>query len=391
MGAAVARRGHKIALLGGDGVGPEVLREGRRVLEAVEERYGLDFDLQELACGAQLYQKTGREWAEGAFEFCKEEADAILLGAVGWPGVNLPNGDIAGAGIVFGLRFGLDLYANVRPTKLYRGVPHKISNAFQTVWKPENVDFTIIRENTEGLYAPIRGSLTRGGQEEVAIDNNVITHKGAERVIRRAFELAERQGGTPADGKKKVTCIDKANVLRGSQLFRRVYDVVAKEYPGIERDYAYVDAFTQWMIRNPESYHVCVTTNMLGDIVTDLASVLQGGMGMAAGGNIGDEHAMFEPIHGSAPKYVGQNKVNPVATILSVKMMLEWLGERHDEDKLLRAAQGIETAVQATLDAGVKTYDLGGEHTCSQVGEAVARHLLQPERAPTKRATRGKR
>jgi isocitrate/isopropylmalate dehydrogenase len=386
----VARRTYKVALLGGDGVGPEVVREGRRVLEAAEERYGLDLALHDLGCGAQLYQKTGREWKEGAFEFCKEEADAILLGAVGWPGVNLPNGDIAGAGVVFGLRFGLDLYANVRPTKLYRGVPHKIGNAFQNVWKPENVDFTIIRENTEGLYAPIRGSLTRGGIEEVAIDNNVITRKGAERVIRRAFDLAKRQGTAPADGKKKVTCIDKANVLRGSQLFRRVYDEVAAKYAGIERDYAYVDAFTQWMVRNPEGYHVCVTTNMLGDIVTDLASVLQGGMGMAAGGNIGDEHAMFEPIHGSAPKHVGQDKVNPVATILSVKMMFEWLGERHDDAKLLTAAQGIETAVQATLEAGVKTYDLGGTHTCSQVGADVARRISSPEAAPAKRPAKAK-
>jgi isocitrate/isopropylmalate dehydrogenase len=382
----VPGRAYKIALLGGDGVGPEVIRQGRRVMEAAAERFNLPLDLHDLQCGAQLYQKSGREWAEGHFEFCREEADAILLGAVGWPGVSLPDGNIAGAGVVFGLRFGLDLYANVRPTKLYRGVPHKIHQGFQEVWRPELVDFTIIRENTEGLYTPIRGSLERGGIEELAIDNNVITRKGAERVIRRAFELAKAWGKAPGDGKKRVTCIDKANVLRGSQLFRRVYDEVAAEYKGIARDYAYVDAFTQWMVRNPESYHVAVTTNMLGDIVTDLASVLQGGMGMAAGGNIGDEHAMFEPIHGSAPKYMGQDKVNPVATVLSVKMMFEWLADQRRDRKLREAASAIEAAVEATLAAGVKTYDLGGSHSCSQVGAAIAKAVAKPERALKARA-----
>lgn len=381
----MGKNSYQIALLPGDGVGPEVIQEGRRVLEAAAERFDLNFKLESLKGGAQLYQKTGREWEEGAFEFCREEADAILLGAVGWPDVSLPNGDIAGAGVVFGLRFGLDLFANVRPTKLYRGVPHKIHDGFQDVWKPEKVDFTIIRENTEGLYAPIRGSLNRGGVEELAIDDNVITRKGAERVIRFAFDLADRRGAALGDGRKRVTCIDKANVLRGSQLFRRVYDEVARDHPKVAKDYAYVDAFTQWMVRNPENYHVCVTTNMLGDIVTDLASVLQGGMGMAAGGNVGDAHAMFEPIHGSAPKHAGQDKVNPVATILAVKMMLEWLGDRHHDAKLHQAGQAVEAAVQATLERGVKTYDLGGHHTCSQVGEACAKAVLAEQKVAARK------
>jgi isocitrate/isopropylmalate dehydrogenase len=379
----VSKKTYKVALLPGDGVGPEVVAQAVKVLEAVQERFGFNLSTERFDCGAQYYQNTGKEWGEGAFEACTKEMDAMLLGAVGWPGVSLPDGNIAGAGVVFGLRFGLDLYANVRPTKLFRGVPHKISNAFSQVWKPENVNFTIIRENTEGLYSPARGGITRGGLEEIAIDNNIITRKGAERVIRYAFETA-KTGGAPVDGKKRVTCIDKANVLRGSQFFRRVFDEIGAQHPTIERDYAYIDAFTQWILRNPEFYHVGVATNMFGDIVTDLASVLQGGMGMAAGGNIGDKHAMFEPIHGSAPKYTGQDKVNPMATVLATEMMLRWLDKMHGDAKLVAAADAIDTAVQATLDANVKTYDLGGKHTCSQVGDHIAKLLRVAEPATTR-------
>ncbi len=378
----MAKKSYKIALLPGDGVGPEVVKEGERVLAAANDRFSLGLELRTLGCGAQLYEKTKKEWEDGAFEYCKKDADAILLGAVGWPGVSLPNGDIAGAGVVFGLRFGLDLYANVRPTKLYRGVPHKVSNAFTQVWKPENVDFTVVRENTEDLYAPIRGSLTRGGVEELAVDSGVVTRKGAERVIKYAFELAKKEGRAPSDKKKRVTCVDKSNVLRGSQLFRKIFDEIGAGYPGIERDYAYIDAFTQWIIRNPENYHVGVTTNMFGDIATDLAAVLQGGMGMAAGGNIGDKYAMFEPIHGSAPKHTGQDKVNPMATVLAGKMMLEWLGDRYSDAKLREAAKAMEDALQETLNRGIKTYDLGGKHACSQVGTAVAAAVARPEAAP---------
>lgn len=385
----MSKKTYKIALLGGDGVGPEVVRQGQRVLEAVEERFSLGLELHDLKMGAQHYQKTGKEWDEGAFEFCRDEADAILLGAVGWPGVSLPNGDIAGAGVIFGLRFGLDLYANVRPTRLYPGVPHKIHAGFQQVWDPAKVNFTIIRENTEGFYTPARGTLARGGVEEVATDTGVITRKGAERVVRYAFELAKREGAAPSDGKKRVTCIDKANVLRGSQFMRRVYDEVAAGYPMVEKDYAYVDAFTQWIVRNPENYHVGVAENMFGDIVTDLASVLQGGMGMAAGGNIGDRHAFFEPIHGSAPKYVGQDKVNPMATVLASQMMLDWLARRNDDRKLAEAAKAIEQAVVDTLAANVKTYDLGGAHKCSEVGAEIARRIVGgSKRTPAKAAVR---
>lgn len=362
----------KIVLLAGDGAGPEVMREAVKILKAIEPAFDLSFDLVPFPCGGQHYLDTGEEWPDGTFESCKA-ADAILLGAVGLPEAVLPNGEIAGIGVVFGLRFGLDLYANVRPTKLYPNVRHKIHSGFKQVWDPGKVDFVIVRENTEGLYTPTRGFLDRGGVKELAVDSRVITRKGAERVIRFAFDLARQRKGAPVDGSHKVTCVDKSNVTAGCKLFRAVYDEVAAHYPDIGRDYAYIDAFQQWLIRAPETYDVAVTSNVFGDIATDLAAVLQGGMGMAAGGNIGDEHAMFEPIHGSAPKHAGRDEVNPIAMILATQMMLDWLGRRKKHRGLREAAAAIETAVERTLAEGKRlTYDLGGNATCSEVGTAIA-------------------
>ncbi len=366
---------YRIVVLPGDGIGPEVIREGVKVVKAVEDLHGVDFELIPYPCGGRYYQETGMEWPEQSFDSCKA-ADAILLGAIGYTDVRLPNGDMAGVNVLFGLRFGLDLYANVRPCKLYPNVPHKIHDKFTQVWKPGQVDFVIIRENTEGLYVPARGWLKRGGVEELTVDNRIITRKGCERVIRFAFETSKKRSGAPKDGRRRVTCVDKSNVTAGCQLFRKVYDEVASHYRGIERDYALIDAFTQWIIKNPEFYDVAVTTNMFGDIVTDLASVLQGGMGMAAGGNIGEKHAMFEPIHGSAPKYEGQDKVNPLATVLAVHMMLDWLGERRRDKNLIEAAAAVEGAVEGVLKQGkTLTYDLGGKAKTSQVGDAIVAKL----------------
>ena len=363
---------YKLVLLPGDGVGPEVMREALKVLDAVEKRFGVAFDKVPIPCGGQHYLDTGEEWPDSAFDSCKS-ADAILLGAVGVPGATLPNGDIAGIGVLFGLRFGLDLYANVRPTKLYPNVRHKVHESFKQVWEPGKVDFVIVRENTEGLYTPARGFLDRGGTKELAIDSRLITRKGAERVIRFAFETSKARQGAPGDGKHRVTCVDKSNVTAGCKLFRAVYDEVAAKYPDIARDYAYIDAFQQWLVRTPETYDVAVTSNMFGDIATDLAAVLQGGMGMAAGGNIGDEHGMFEPIHGSAPKHAGLDEVNPTAMVLATQMMLEWLGHRKRDRALLQAAEATERAVSQVLKRGTHlTYDLGGTAKCSQVGTAIA-------------------
>ncbi len=222
----------------------------------------------------------------------------ILLGAVGWPDPDgngpplMENGHMAGHSAVLGNRMRLDLYANVRPVRLYPGVHHRIHGKSRHVWEPSQVDIIFVRENTEGLYSPTGGILAPGNVAQVGIDTRVITRRGSERVIRRAFEICQRKKrGAPADGKKRVTCIVKDNVLHGCRVFRDIFFEIGKEFPDIEKETAIVDAFTQWLVTKPEGYDVCVTTNMFGDIVTDLASVLQGGMGMAAGANIGDEHA----------------------------------------------------------------------------------------------------
>jgi len=373
---------YDLVLLPGDGIGPEVLREGTKVLRAVQDAFGVSFEMTTRQVGGQYYLDNGAEWPDGCYEECKT-ADAILLGAVGLPNATLPNGDLAGLGVIFAIRFGLDLYANVRPTKLYPNVKHKVHNTFKQFWEPGQVDFVIVRENTEGLYSPVHGYLSRGGIEELAIDDRIITRKGCERVIRYAFEMAKGRPGAPADGKHRVTCVDKSNVTVGCRLFRKVYGEVAFRYPAIEKDYALIDAFMQWIVRSPEVYDVCVTTNMFGDIATDLAAVLQGGMGMAAAGNIGDQHAMFEPIHGSAPKHAGKDVADPNATILAVHMMLEWLGRRKGDKTLLEASRAVERAVQAVLKEGrVLTYDLGGAAKCSDVGTAVAEALATETNSP---------
>ncbi|MCI4353218.1 MAG: isocitrate/isopropylmalate dehydrogenase family protein [Thermoplasmata archaeon] len=373
--------GYRIVLLPGDGTGPEVVRAGRQILDAAAEGAASPWTLDEHPAGALYYRDHGREW-EPASEQAARSADAILLGAVGWPGVSLPNGDIAGAGIIFGLRFGLDLFANVRPCRLYPGVRHSVSGEWKQVWASEKVDFVIVRENTEGLYTPIRGALRRGGETEVAIDTRVITRKGAERVIRYAFELSRRRGrGAPEDKKRRVTCVDKANVLRGCQFFREIFEEVGVQYPDVQREYAYVDAFSQWILRNPEHYDVVVTTNMFGDIVTDLAAVLQGGMGFAAGGNVNLTHGMFEPVHGSSPKHAGKNEINPFATFSAIEMMLRWLGERHEDPRMSAQADRVERAIARVLAAGTaRTYDQGGAVTTSEAGERVAEAIRSGER-----------
>jgi 3-isopropylmalate dehydrogenase len=369
----VKAAGYEIAVYPGDGTGPEVVREGRRVLDALAEGGSAPWHITEYPGGGQYFLKTGREWEPDAAAAART-ADAILVGAVGWPGATLPNGDLAGRALVLGLREGLDLYANVRPCKLYPGVLHRISGEFREVWAPKNVDLVVVRENTEDLYTPARGRLRRAEETEVAIDTRIITRKGSERVIRFAFELARaRSRGAPEDGVRRLTCVDKSNVMEGCRFFRETFDRVAGDYPEIERDYAYVDAFAQWLVRNPEHYNVVVATNMMGDIVTDLAAVLQGGMGFASGGNIGSEHGMFEPVHGSAPKYAGKNQANPFATFFAIEQMLRWLGGRHADARLMRQADRLERSLARTLAEGkTRTYDQGGTVTTRQAGERVA-------------------
>ncbi len=365
---------YEVVLLPGDGTGPEVVAQGRRVLDALASGAAAPWRLSEFPGGARYYQSHGKEWELEA-KAATQRADAILLGAVGWPGVQLPNGEIAGASLVLGLRRDLDLFANVRPCRLYPGVLHKISGSFRQVWDPRNVDFVVVRENTEDLYTPAHGRLSRGEETEVAVDTRIITRKGAERVIRYAFDLAERRDrGAPEDGRKRVTCVDKSNVLEGCRFFRETFDRVAADYADIERDYAYVDAFAQWVVRNPERYNVVVSTNLMGDIITDLAAVLQGGMGFAAGGNIGTAHAMFEPVHGSAPKYAGQDRINPFATFFAIEMMLRWIGDRHSDSRMKVQADRLERALISTIASGhARSYDQGGSAATSAVGDSVVR------------------
>ncbi len=379
---------YKLVSLPGDGTGPEVMREGMRVLEAVSRPLGVEWQVEEIPCGGKFYLEHGsRDWPEGSEEKCAG-ADLILLGAVGWPDphgsggpVIMSNGKMAGYSPVIGNRIKLNLYANIRPVKLYNGVRHRVHGTHKQIWEPGKVDIVFLRENTEGLYSQTGGKLSPGGKTDVAIDTRVITRRASEQIIRHAFELCRaRPQGAPKDGKKRVTAIVKDNVLHGCQLFRDIFFEIGKEYPEIEKETAIVDAFTQWLLGQPEYYNVCVTTNMFGDIVTDLASVLQGGMGMAVGANVGREHGMFEPIHGSAPKHAGKDKVNPMAMILAVKEGLDWLGLRKQDERLRQAAAAIETAVVGLLEAGEPlTYDIAGEAKaarCSEVGAAIAQRAV---------------
>src|SRR5262245_49753424 len=369
---------YHVVALPGDGTGPEVMAQGLRVLSAAEKAGLAAFRVESIDCGGQYYLKHGRDWPEGSEARCAA-ADVILLGAVGWPSpdgkgpVTMPDGRMAGWSPVLGNRFKLDLYANVRPIKMYPGIQHRIHGGSRRVWDADKVDMVIVRENTEGLYSGAGGVLAPGGRGHVAIDTRIITREASERVIRYAFELSRRRGrGAPKDGKKRVTCIVKDNVLRGCQLFHDVFREVGANYPDVEKDVAIVDAFTQWLIGQPEFYDVCVTTNMFGDIVTDLGSVLQGGMGMAVGCNVGDDHAMFEPIHGSAPKHAGKDKVNPMAMILCTGEALRWVGGRKENAALVRAGDAVENAVKSVLaSGGPLTYDLAGEERAAPMS-AVA-------------------
>ena len=358
---------YSIVLLPGDGTGVEVAQQSKRLLNALAEKCNISFDMMEIPCGGKYYLEHGRDWPEGSEDICAQ-ADLILLGAVGWPSpdgkgpVTMSDGKMAGYSPVIGNRLKLDLYANVRPVKLLSGVKHQISGASAQVWKPENVDMVFLRENTEGLYAGVSEVFTKDGITTKATDTRVITRRACERIVRMAFEIAQQRNGAPKDQVKRVTLIVKNNVLDGCRLFHEVFQEVGESFPEIEQETAIVDAFTQWLITQPERYDVCVTSNMFGDIVTDLAAVLQGGMGMAVGCNIGDNNAMFEPIHGSAPPLANQDKANPLAMLLAAAEGLKWLGKRHQDQGVSKAGNAVELAINELLVHGQPlTFDLVGE------------------------------
>jgi 3-isopropylmalate dehydrogenase len=347
---------YKIAVIPGDGTGPEVVEEGIKVLKRISERFDIQFEFTYFDYGGERYLKTGEVLPAGALETLKA-FHAIFLGAIGHPDVK-PG--ILETGILLTLRFGLDQYINLRPVKLYPNVETPLANK-----GPEDIDFVVVRENTEGLYAGIGGFLKKGTKDEVAIQEMINTRKGVERCIRYAFDYTRKRNKD-----KKLTLCAKTNVLTyAHDLWMRTFTEVAEEYPDIRTDYAHVDATTMWMVKNPEWFDVIVTTNMFGDIITDLGAMIQGGMGVAAGANINPEGvSMFEPIGGSAPKYTGKGMINPIAAILAGHMMLQVLGED-------LAADALEGSVIKTI-AQLKSMNAGQTgFSTSEIGDMVASGL----------------
>lgn len=352
-------RTYKIAVLPGDGIGREVIPEVRRVIvEAVGSADDIDLEFNEFECGGEYFLRTGQEWSEEAEVYTKTEADAILLGGIGAKGpdgktVRRPDGNLAGYSVVIGLRQELDLYANVRPLKLYEGVPTPLAGK-----GPNEIDMVIVRENTEGLYYPARGRVSEPDRD-FAYDLRMITAKGSERIARFAFDLAKDREGAPVDKVKRVTCVDKSNLLAGCQLFRETFDKVGEKYEGVTKDYAYVDAWTLLAVRKPEYYDVVVAPNAFGDIISDLGGALVGGLGMVPSGNIGEKYAVFEPVHGSAPDIAGTGQANPIAALLSTAMMFEWLGKKFDDKGPVKTAGWIRGVIEEVLREGkVRTPDL---------------------------------
>lgn len=358
---------YKISVLPGDGIGPEVTAEAVKVLREVEKKYDFVLEMEFFDAGAERFLKTGITMPEDTFNHCKA-ADAILMGAVGLPEARHPDGREVNGDVIFRLRFDLDLYAGVRPVKLYEGVTSPLRDV------SKGIDYVIVRENVEGLYASRTGGCNVRG--EVATDTIIMTRTGVTRIVEYAFKLAEKRNGRPVDGKSVVTCVDKANVLSSYAYFRSIYDEVASGYPNIHRDYAYVDAMTLYQVLSPHNYDVVVGENMFADIISDLSSATVGGLGMAPSGDIGDQHALFQPSHGTAPSIAGKNMANPIAMVLSSKMMLSWLGEKHGEERLITAGEEIEDAVKFVLKEGIYlTRDIGGKAGTSQVGDALVQRI----------------
>ena len=346
---------YRIAVIPGDGTGPEVISEGLKVLKVASARFGFALDLTHYDFGGGHYKRTGETLPVGAIDELKK-FDAIYLGAIGHPDVK-PG--ILEKGILLALRFSLDQYINLRPVKLYPGVWTPLKDK-----GPEEIDFVVVRENTEGLYTGSGGTLKKGTPDEVAIQTSINTRKGVERCLRFAFEFTRNR-----NRKKTLTLCGKTNVLTYAfDLWERAFhEIGAMDYPDIKREYAHVDATCMWMVKNPEWFDVIVTDNMFGDIITDLGAIIQGGMGIAAGGNLNPEGvSMFEPIGGSAPKYTGKNVINPLAAICAGQMMMDYLGEKD-------AAVAIEKAVMRVTGEKLKSLAAGKMgYSTTEVGDMVA-------------------
>jgi 3-isopropylmalate dehydrogenase len=350
----------KIAVIPGDGTGPEVTAEALKVLKAVAPSEGIQYELTPFDFGGERYLRTGETLPEGAVDELRK-FDAIFLGAVGHPQV-APG--VLEKGLLLELRFQLDQYINLRPVKLFPGVETPLAGR-----GPNDIDFVVVRENTEDLYCGTGGFLKKGTADEVASQTAVYTRKGCDRCIRWAFEFT-RQRNNP---KKMLTLVAKTNVLTfGHDLWWRTFQDVAKQYPDVKADYNHVDACCMWMVKNPDYYDVIVTTNMFGDIITDLAAVIQGGLGVAAGGNINPDPggvSMFEPMGGSAPKYTGQSVINPIAAINAMSMLLEQQGHKRAADRILKAIMQVTGTKMKSQAAGKMGYNT------QQVGDLVCEAL----------------
>ena len=361
---------YRIAIIPGDGVGPEVAAEAERVLDAAARTYGFTAETETFAWGCDRYLATGEMMPSNGLEDLRE-FDAIFLGCIG-DAEKVP--DHISLEMLLGIRQGFDQYVNLRPIRIFPGVSSPV-----TTVSPESLDMVVVRENTEGEYSRMGGIFKSGTPDAFALQTGVFTYKGCERVIRYAFDLARRRRKLGDQDKTgRVTNCTKSNALNYSMVFwDDVFAEVSADYPEIDTEVALVDALTMWFVKNPDWFDVVVASNLFGDIITDLGAMLQGGMGLAAGGNINPEGtypSMFEPIHGSAPKYTGQSRVNPIASIEAIRMMLDHLSE-------IEAADGIGAAVAATLSEGHhRTPDLGGTSRTNEVGSEVAR-LIAGRRA----------
>ncbi|MEM7164452.1 MAG: 3-isopropylmalate dehydrogenase [Planctomycetota bacterium] len=349
-------KSYKIAVVAGDGIGPEVVAEGLKVLKVASELGGFQYETKEFPYGSEHYLATGELMPDEAFDEIRG-FDAIYLGAIGDPRVEV---GLVERAVIAGLRFKLDLFVNLRPIKLWSENVCPLKGK-----KPEDIDFIVVRENTEDAYAGIGGHLKKGTPDEVALQEMIYTRKGVERVIRYSFELCRKR-----NKQKKLTLVDKANAIRAMDIWTRTFEEVGAEYPDIERDHAYVDAACMWMVKSPEAFDTVVTANLFGDIITDLGAMLQGGMGVAASGNIHPgQVSMFEPIHGSAPKYKGQGTACPVAAISAVQMMLDYLGESDVADK-------IENAIATLTQSGrIKSFDARSGLSSVECGDMIAEQL----------------
>ncbi len=354
----------RIAVLPGDGIGVDVTAEAVKVLRAAQRASGgFALELTEYDCGADCYRRTGDDLPEVTVRAARE-ADAVLLGAMGHPDVRKPDGTELVPQVT--LRVLLDLYAGVRPCRLYPGARSPLAGA-----GPGDIDLVILREQTEGLFASLNAGIVL--HDQVATDTLVMTRTGVGRICNYAFRLARERRRARPDSPRRVTCVDKANIFKSFAFFRKVFDEVAAAYPDVASEHAYIDAQALYLVQRPARFDVLVTENLFGDILSDLAAGLVGGMGMAPSADIGDRHAVFQPAHGTAPDIAGKGIANPIAAILSAGMMLDWLGRRHGQSALSEASEAIERAVTRVLGEGrALPADQGGSATTKEIGDAVA-------------------